>query len=238
MGVFIVLILIVCVIICFKDGKKQTGEIQTTKSQWEKYIKSKQIIVDKSYEFIYTPDIVEHLREYKFIVDKTNKNIHIFNGKYLTYYTIPFSEISECEIVDDSKIMGQIGSAIGGYLVAGEAGAVVGAMSASEFCKDYKIIIYCKNIDNPKITLWLLDQKTNRDTYGYKAAKAFAENVLASIKAIVSIGEFDRTININEHKNISYDEQKEQLENTRKLYDNGLITEEEFEAKRKQIIGI
>jgi len=42
----------------------------------------------------------------------------------------------------------------------------------------------------------------------------------------------------NEKTNSNFDAQKEQLEKYKNLYDEGIITESEYEAKRKQILGL
>lgn len=162
-------------------GKQEKREIE--------YIQTNGISVTAQYEYAngyYTSDINwKDGIAYKFIVDGRNKNIHIL-GKNDRRTSIPFSKIIGCDIFTDSEVTGGIGRAVVGGILAGDTGAIVGAVTAKKHIMSYKIVIYCEDITTPQITITLISKKTATKDKDYQNAVAFASNVSASIKAIIA----------------------------------------------------
>lgn len=123
---------------------------------------------------------------YRYIVDDKNSLVHILN-KDSTVESIPFREIIGCEIMTDSEVTGGIGRAIVGGVLAGEAGAVVGAVTAKKHIMSYKIVIYRSNIQTPTNEIVLIKEKKSTKDADYTNAVSFASKVNASIKAIISM---------------------------------------------------
>jgi len=123
---------------------------------------------------------------YRYIVDDKNRFVHILN-KDRTGEAIPFREIIGCEIMTDSEVTGGIGRAIVGGVLAGEAGAVVGAVTAKKHIMSYKIVIYRSNIQTPTNEIVLIKEKKSTKDADYTNAVSFANKVNASIKAIISM---------------------------------------------------
>lgn len=123
---------------------------------------------------------------YRYIVDDKNSFVHILN-KDGTGEAIPFREIIGCEIMTDSEVTGGIGRAIVGGVLAGEAGAVVGAVTAKKHIMSYKIVIYRSNIQTPTNEIVLIKEKKSTKDADYTNAVSFANKVNASIKAIISM---------------------------------------------------
>ena len=122
---------------------------------------------------------------YRYIVDDRNKSVHIMDKEGVGQ-AIPFREIIGCEIITDSEVTGGIGRAIVGGVLAGEAGAVVGAVTAKKHIMSYKIVIYRANIQEPTNEILLISEKKSTKDADYINAVTFANKVNASIKAIIS----------------------------------------------------
>lgn len=122
---------------------------------------------------------------YRYIVDDKNKFVHILDKEGIGQ-AIPFREIIGCEIMTDSQVTGGVGRAIVGGVLAGEAGAVVGAVTAKNHIMSYKIVIYRSNIQSPTNEIVLIKEKKSIKDADYTNAVAFANKVNASIRAIVS----------------------------------------------------
>lgn len=122
---------------------------------------------------------------YRYIVDDKNKYVHILDKEGIGQ-AIPFCEIIGCEIMTDSQVTGGIGRAIVGGVLAGEAGAVVGAVTAKNHIMSYKIVIYRSNIQSPTNEIVLINEKKSTKDTDYTSAVDFANKVNASIRAIVS----------------------------------------------------
>lgn len=123
---------------------------------------------------------------FRYIVDDKNKFVHILDKDGIGQ-AIPFCEIIGCEIVTDSQVTGGIGRAIVGGVLAGEAGAVVGAVTAKKHIMSYKIVFYRSNIQMPTNEIVLINEKTSTKSEDYASAVAFANKVNASVKAIISM---------------------------------------------------
>lgn len=166
-------------------------EIQEQKNNRDKseqeYIESTGIVITSKYEYANTlyADNISWSQgiSYKFIVDGQNKKIHIFAK--VERLTIPFSEIIGCEIFSDNQTVGGIKRAIVGGMLAGDTGALVGALTAKSHIMSYKIVIYRSNIRRPTTEILLLKGKTSTKSKGYASAVEFSQKVLASIKAIM-----------------------------------------------------
>lgn len=120
---------------------------------------------------------------YRVIIDDTKKKLYVFDKDHRvgTQYT----DIIGCEIYSDSAVVGGIKRAAVGGILAGDTGAVVGAMTAKPYIMSYKVVIYRANISMPTIELTLIKQKTETKDKDYNAAVDFARDLLATIKVIV-----------------------------------------------------
>lgn len=117
------------------------------------------------------------------------KLCHIFRGykdeqktyeeDYLT------TSIIGCEFLQTDAKTGGIKRTVVGGILAGGAGAIIGAFTKSSIVKDVKVVIYFNSALNPTRTLKLLTQ-TKYDSNEYKKAKSFADQIMVTVKAIVA----------------------------------------------------
>lgn len=139
------------------------------------------VFKDFDYSRIPSYEIGKHIC---FFVDETHLKVFVFSNQE-DHYSIPFSEIIGCEIIADSKVTGGVGRAIVGGVLAGEAGAIVGAVTAKEYIMSYKVALYRNSTDSPRIDIDLIDKKTATNDTDFSAAVQFANNISATVKAIV-----------------------------------------------------
>lgn len=129
-------------------------------------------------------------RMIRVVVDNQNKALHVSAPEITTasnpFIRIPFSEVTGCEIKCDSEVVGGVGRAIVGSVVAGAAGAIVGAITAKQAISSYSVIIYRNNISSPMIELELIWINTKTQSVRYDEAQRFANQIVATVKAIVS----------------------------------------------------
>ena len=158
---------------------------------------------------------------------------------------ISFENVVECNIIENSNVMesGGVGRALVGGIIAGGAGAIVGANTrkSKNIVSNLSIRIVTNEVDDPLYNLNLITYQidTNKPLYAnfYKMAMNFANNVYATIQAIIN----ENNKNTNKSKE-DLQEQKssnglEQLEKLAELKDKGIITDEEFEESKKKILS-
>lgn len=119
-----------------------------------------------------------------FFIDQVSRKIGVFSNHGLRE-AVPFSKVIGCEIYTDSKVTGGIGRAVVGGMIAGDVGAIVGAMTAPSSIMSYKVVVYVNDALDPMIEIPLVEEKKSTKNTDYTDAVRFAENVNAAIKAIV-----------------------------------------------------
>lgn len=145
---------------------------------------------------------------------------------------INYDEIEKIVAINDltdKKGHPLIKAAAGGILLGG-IGAVLGAMTGKDktngIINKLELDLYLK--DNSVFHLVLIDpslpQKTTSST-GKQAITDF-DNWKAKIEEIINLNKMDSSNGINDLKQL------------KQLADDGVITQEEFEAKKKQILRI
>ena len=117
-----------------------------------------------------------------FSVDEPTETILIMNSRKQCDL-IKFSEVIGYEVVEDNQIVGGISRAIAGGIMAGGAGAIVGANTAhKKQVNSLSIAIYLENIKNPKYII-----SFNATNMIYSKAVKFSDDVGSTLKAIISI---------------------------------------------------
>ena len=152
-----------------------------------------------------------------------------------------YSEVLEYEILEDGNTItkGGLGSAIVGGALFGGIGAVVGGLTGGkkvkEVVKSLKVKIVLDNKIVPAEYIELLTTEFKKDGFVYRGAKQQAEDIVAILASIVSENEKNQVNNSNvQNTNDPITEVKKYKE----LLDNGIITQEEFEKKKKELLNL
>ena len=181
---------IACVIAFVIDKNKKEAFDKKVK---EMDNKEKSVLQDESitqtvvYKYENVDSINDVMKNVIYIVDEPLGCVLVFQNNELT--RIPFTEILDCKIYEDSEVAGGIGRAIVGGALAGEAGAIVGATTAKKHVSSYKISIIRSNITHPQTSLILIDKQISTQSNNFKSALEFAQNVYASVMAIIANGQ-------------------------------------------------
>lgn len=150
-----------------------------------------------------------------------------------------YKEIVEFELLEDGETVtkGGLGRAITGAALFGGVGAVVGGVTAKRKTKSIvtslKIKITLNDIQYPNTYISLIKTKVKTDSFLYKSMYKEAQDILSILAIIVKENE-NITNNIVENKTSDVDE----ILKFKKLLDDGIITEDEFNKKKKLILGI
>lgn len=155
-----------------------------------------------------------------------------------TFFEIPFSQIIGSQVLEDAEIRGGVGRAIAGGFLAGDAGAIVGASTAKKSVTSFIVRIQTNNIHKPAYDIPLISSCVATDSKKYKEAIAFANDVQASIKAIVSTQQPKPVQKQPNTPPKSAPSAADEILKYKGLMDNGIITQEEFEAKKKQLLNL
>lgn len=241
----VVVIVIILAIISGADQAEEKLAIMEASNQ--KIEASKKDLVSAGFQI--EKEAKEPSGNFYLAIDPKNKRWVLVIPNLPHPYVYKFKELISYELVDDGETTysSNTGKALVGGLLFGAAGAVVGAASKKKVkttCKDMHIDLNINVIKSPMQVLQIInDAEISRDSELYKQNLAFAKNVmamLAYIKENAEISEPEKT----------HPEQKQlesqqgtgdiyaEIKNLHTLKEKGIITDEEFQKKKRSLLGI
>lgn len=131
---------------------------------------------------------------------------------------------------------------IAGGLIAGPAGAVVGAVTGGsqyEVVRNLSVIMYFK--DNQQLTVEFISTETKTSSYTYKSAQQSCLGLCQRLDEVTAANQqsLEKAKETSPTDNqFTSDDVVEQLKKFKQLADDGVITQSDFEAKKKQLLGI
>lgn len=176
------------------------------------------------------------------LIDNLHKKFIYQNGKKQTKPYL-FSDIMSYEVYENEKseVKGSIGSALIGGAFLGLGGAIIGGSAGREINQNVtqlKLIIRVADFDSPLIEVNYIKHLP------YEKNSRIYKKMISNIQLICSQLEYmmnEKTLeqSTNQTKNASEEKSsKEQLQELKELLDDGLITQEDYEQKKKQILGL
>lgn len=153
-----------------------------------------------------------------------------------------YSDIVDFELLEDGESItkGGLGRAIAGEVLFGGIGAVVGGVTGSKktksVCTSLKIKITVNDIENPVVYVTFLSTENKKDGILYKTAYKSAQECLSVLQLICNKQEeAENDNNANTTNTVS---SADEILKYKGLLDSGIITQEEFDAKKKQLLGL
>jgi len=142
-----------------------------------------------------------------------------------------------CEITENGTTIqgGYLGRAIVGDLIAGPAGAIIGASTrkSKDMITDISVHILTSDPKRPSITIKLNETSVENGGYEHRQLQQKAQEIRAAILAIIEQNkkrEAERTMTASEKS------PADKLRELKQLLDDGLITEEEYSELRKKAL--
>ena len=177
-------------------------------------------------------------------VDERNKKLALSgvntkeNNAFFDFRIYDFEKVASVDIVENgnSAISGNTGATIAGGLLFGGVGAIAGASKGKKIkkiCNKLSIEIYFDDLYEPVFMLNYINKPTKSDSRVYKDSIEKIKEIYAILNYVVMQNK-KKQDNSEKNKNYSVDE----IRKYKQLLDEGIITEEEFQAKKKQILEI
>ncbi len=170
-------------------------------------------------------------------IDKTNRLV-CANGNIFIHW----EDIIDFQLLEDGNVIsrGGFGGALIGGALFGGAGAIIGHSARSKSVKtaeELAVKIVTRDELLPQVRIDLIHGSVKTDTRIYKRAAEAAQKVL-SLLTIVT----DSVQKAPITDSMSGDGQTlsaaEEIKRYKELMDEGILTPEEFEAKKKQLLGL
>ena len=149
---------------------------------------------------------------------------------------LAYGDIIDFELLENgsSIIKGGLGRALVGGALFGGIGAAVGAATGTRkshsVCESLKIKVTVRNNSSPAIFVDYITSSTKTSSFVYKDAFEKAHKTLSALQCAVD--------SVERKETPSTSDVADEIRKYKQLFDEGIITEAEFEAKKKQLLGI
>ncbi|WP_342512300.1 SHOCT domain-containing protein [Sporosarcina sp. FSL K6-1522] len=151
-----------------------------------------------------------------------------------------YDDIVSYELLEDDEVVtsGGLGRAAIGGMLFGGAGAVVGAVTGRKnkgVCNSLGIKLTLNNMSQPVVYIPFILTKTKTDSDAYKAAASQAQECLSVLQLICNQQEAPASNSRNDNAAGSA---ADEIKKFKELLDDGILTQEEFDAKKKELLGL
>lgn len=171
--------------------------------------------------------------------DQTNTFLVTTISGFKTFYDIfEYSQIVDFELLEDGESItkGGLGRAVAGGVLFGGVGAVVGAATGGKktksICNSMRIKITLRNAYAPVAYVDFIKSATKQDSHAYQQARKNAQEALSALQIAV-----DKCQAVPATQNAPASAADEILK-FKQLMDTGVISQDEFDAKKKQLLGL
>lgn len=172
--------------------------------------------------------------------DKVKKPINKLNVSE-PYTYVNFDDINSYEVIKDSQTVNNnvFTNAAAGKYVAGDLGTIIGVLSSlgnGTFINNLQIKLNLKCLDKPYVMINYITRKTNIDS---DMGKFLIEMFQTDISRLEQTLKKDQQSDpIPSNTKSSNDIPLDELKKLKELLECGIITQEEFDAKKKQLLGL
>ncbi len=180
----------------------------------------------------------------KLLIDYQNKQFIYKKGKTFSK-TYKFSDLINYEVYENGKsqVQGRAGSALIGGAFFGLGGLIIGSSMSrkiNEKCNQLKLIIRLNDLNCPQIMITYVDNvDLDKNDWTYRNMKENIQAVCSMLEYMLNEKTLEKSSTVKqEEKTSEQKSQKEQLQELKEMLDDGLITQEDFEQKKKQILGL
>ncbi|NMF06243.1 DUF4428 domain-containing protein [Clostridium beijerinckii] len=173
--------------------------------------------------------------------DDNQRKWLVKNKNFVNKNVIPkiynYKDIVDFELLEDGESIakGGLGRAVAGGILFGGVGAIVGGVTGGKkskpICTSLKIKITINDINNPAVYVDFINTSTKKSSFVYKTSFDLAQKCLSTLQVIVNGSQ-------EEIKETPISSDADEILKFKNLLDQGIITQEEFEAKKKQLLGL
>lgn len=178
----------------------------------------------------------------RLLIDTTNKCfIYVIGKEYSNI--IQFKDIINYEVYEDgnSVVKGSAGRALIGGTFFGLTGAIIGSSGkrkVSNYCSSLKLLIRINDIDNPQIEITFINSQVEKDSFIYKNSIKSLQEISSYFEYMINSKTLEKPKSLSVEKSqVESKSKKEQLIELRELFEEGLITEEDYNKKKQEILN-
>lgn len=151
----------------------------------------------------------------------------------------PLDSISSYDIVENgtTTTSGGLGRSAIGALAFGGTGAIVGAVTGKkktiQKVDSFRVRLNLDDLDKPVVYLDLIKKPIKSNTKDYKKIVETADKIISSLDILLK-----DTSNDPAPSPVPQQSGADEIRKYKALLDDGILTQEEFDAKKKELLGL
>ena len=161
-----------------------------------------------------------------------------------------YKDILSYELLEDGETItsGGLGGAVVGGLAFGAVGAIVGGITSGKksesLCKSLAIKITTSNLQKPVEYINFIKKETKKESNTYKSHYKKAQECISILEIISKEASRNNDSSVSPDRLVStFDHQTtfsqaDEIRKFKELFDEGVISQEEFEMKKKQLLNL
>lgn len=159
-----------------------------------------------------------------------------------------FDEIADFDLLENNNAIasGGLGRAIIGGTLLGGAGAIVGGITGKRktktTCDMLVVQISTTNMFFPNLMITYINKEIKKTDKKYMKELNNAQQTIAGLNSVIKIAENNKVIKVsvedNNYDNNMSDDSYKELKELKELLDMGIINQEEFDIKKKELLGL
>lgn len=165
-------------------------------------------------------------------------------GAVTGFTSFKYEDILDFELIQDGKMIinkGGLGRAAIGGLLFGGSGAIVGTLTGSrkqtETCTELRVKITLNSLENPTVFIdFIKETSVKKGNILYRQLANAAETVMSLLQVITNEAAFNAPTSFQE--NSAPVSSADEIRKYKGLLDDGIISQEEFEAKKRQLLDL
>lgn len=178
------------------------------------------------------------------LIDDENKKILFQYGRKITR-AFSFSQITGYDVYEngESKVSGTAGRALLGGVFFGLGGMIVGSSmgrTVSNHCEQLNLIVHLSDLNCFQINLIFINKDCEKGSSYYKKKIENLQYVCSALEYIINQKTLEESAIQNQTKDVPAEKtsNKEKLQELKEMLNDGLITQEDYEQKKKQILEL
>ena len=175
-------------------------------------------------------------------IDETNKLL------FMAKNIIPYKDVITYELLEDENTVtkGGLGTAVAGGLAFGAAGAVVGSVvgkKTQNICSSMQLRVTLRNSFTDSVNIKFIIEDTKKSSYLYKHSQEKAQECISLLEIVLDYNRNNAPVDTvkaieSESMNAQALSAADEILKFKQLLDAGILTQDEFDAKKKQLLNL
>lgn len=178
-------------------------------------------------------------------LDADHQKFMVATQNYIDFPIYDFSDLISYQVVQDGTETGNASAVLGGGILFGTVGALAAASATQgtqKSCSDLHIDLNLNDLQNPRRRIDFITVETQTETPQFAEKMECLRDIVSALEYIKANAKRSASVVPSEQlqkiESLQPKDGYDELERLHDLKEKGIITEDEFQKKKKSILGL